>query len=386
MIQKRLGIRKPSDTVEVRSYRNQFSHDLLVRQPVADYLEALRSSVSHDPDADRLYSFSDKTSVLRGALLGSSRAYLVADRLSALGPADGSPWHILLQEVASRGKSLTLAIRPDAPDPRDSSILPLLAVQQAGATLLRVHEHAPPPPFALLTIGSDGRSSAFHWEGPGKTTALDDQTTRHPLWYNRSAQRLSDAEHDIQKWLRHFTKPLTIRDVAPTGYEVHTVRRGEKVDFSTIFRSAGQAWIVRVAIQDPYLMTRHQLKCLGDFLAAVPWPSSGEIPVRIRTHLAEPEPQDRSGTIPTREHLGALEAVFAGFPALRPSCELIRRRPRPIHMRYIVFTHEGGRQELYVLERGLDIENPRDGKAREDSYVLEFPSLPEEFAPLLGLG
>ncbi len=369
----------------LRSYRNQFAHDLLVRQPPADYLEALRLAVSHDPDADRLYSFSDKTSALRGALQGSSRAYIVADRLSSLGPADGGPWHILLQEVASRGRSLTLALRAEMPDPRGSSLLPLLAVHQAGATLLRVHEHAPPPPFALLTIDPDGRSSTFHWGEPDKTTALDDQTTRLPFWYNRSARRLSGAESDIKKWLRYYTKPLTIRDVAPAGYEVHTIRRGEKVDFATIFRSASKPGIVGVSIQDPYLVTRHHLKCLGDFLAAVPWPSSGEIPVRIRTHLAEPEPQDRSGTIPTREHQGALLAAFAGFPSLRPSCELVRRRPRPIHMRFIVFTREEGRRELYVLERGLDIEDPRDGTAREDSYVLEFPSIPEEFKSLIGM-
>jgi hypothetical protein len=54
-------------------------------------------------------------------------------------------------------------------------------------------------------------------------------------------------------------------------------------------------------------------------------------------------------------------------------------------MRFIVLTLADGRRLLYLLERGLDIEDPKGGKAREDSYILEFRDIPAEIAPLLGL-
>ena len=119
----------------LRSYRNQFCHDLLVRQGAADYLEKLWGSVAHDPESDRLYTLSDKASALRSALRESRRAALVVDGLTIGGPDEGGPWYILLQEVAARHKALTLAVRtePVLVDGSFSSRLPLLAVQQAGA-------------------------------------------------------------------------------------------------------------------------------------------------------------------------------------------------------------------------------------------------------------
>ena len=54
-------------------------------------------------------------------------------------------------------------------------------------------------------------------------------------------------------------------------------------------------------------------------------------------------------------------------------------------MRFIVFTFEGGRLALYILERGLDIEDPKTGRARNETYILEFAGVPAELASLLGL-
>jgi len=371
----------------LRSYRNQFCHDLLVREPASEYLERLRDAVAHDPDADRPYTLSDKADTLRAALRDSSRAYLVTDRLTTTGPDEGGPWYILLQDIAARRKALTIAVRPD-PIPEGSGRgiqLPLLAVQQAGASLRLIKDHAPPPPYGLLAIGSDGRMAAFRWGDPSRTTALDSDTHRRKLWYNRSARRLDGVDREMRIWLERFTTPLPIRDMIPEGHEVHAIPKGAKVEFAAIFRSASMVRIKQVLLQDPYLSTPHQSKCLRNFLQAIQWQSSdGSVPCVLRTHLSEPELRDNQ-SIPTARHLDELKKVFIPFPILSPKIDLSRRKIRPLHMRFVAFTLDAGRCLLYILERGFDIEDPTSGVARNDSYLLEFPDVPSELAPLIGL-
>jgi hypothetical protein len=350
-------------------------------------MERLRSALAREPDADQPYPLSDRANALRAALLESVRSYLVADALTAEGPEEIGPWYILLQGLAARRKALTLAVRSASSSDhgRPGSRLPLLAVQQAGATLLRVRDNAPPPPFGLLAIGAHGGTTAFHWGELTKTTSLDGETHRHPLWYNRSARRLAGADREMQLWLDQSTVPLSIKDIVPEGYKIHTVQRGAKVNFTSIFRSATRSPIRDVILQDPYLSSHHQLKCLKDFLGAIPWrPADGVIPFRLITHLSEPEPKD-THMVPTAQHRGELAKAFATHPSLAPDFQLVRRWPRPLHMRFIVLTLADGRRLLYLLERGLDIEDPKGGKARQDSYILEFRDIPAEIAPLLGL-
>ena len=89
--------------------------------------------------------------------------------------------------------------------------------------------------------------------------------------------------------------------------------------------------------------------------------------------------------VQTAQHRGELAKAFTPYPVLAPDFHLVRRWPRPLHMRFIVLTLADGRRLLYLLERGLDIEDPKGGKARLDSYILEFQDVPAEIAPLLGL-
>jgi hypothetical protein len=199
----------------LRSYRNQFCHDLLVRQGAADYLEELWGSVAHDPESDRLYTLPDKANALRTALRESCRAAL---------------------------------------------------------------------------------------------------------------------EATMQVWLERFTTPLSIWDTVPDGYQVHAIPKGAKVDFAEVFRAASLAPIETVVLQDPYLATEHQLKCLDDFLRAVPWPSTGAtIPFEIRTQLSEPDLKDRY-SIPTARHLTELKGHFGSYPTLAPNILLQRKRRHALHM------------------------------------------------------
>jgi hypothetical protein len=371
----------------LRSYRNQFCHDLLVREGAAAYLEKLRASVTEDPDSDRPYPFGDRANALATALRESCRAAMVVDGLTSGGPDEVGPWYILLQEVAARHKALTIAIRMDTASRLGSSAsrLPLLAVQQAGATLLRVREDAPPPPYALLAAESDGRMVAFHWEDPARTAVLDAETHRRDLWYNRSARRLAEAEASMRDWLQRFTTEMPIRETLPEGYQIHGIAKGAKVNFADLFRTALQASIESVVLQDPYLATEHQLKCLEDLLRAIAESSARPaIPFEVRTHLSEPDLRDRL-SIPTVSHLAELKGLFATYPCLAPNILLQRRRLHPIHMRFIIFRLEGGGRILYILERGLDIEDTKSGRSRNETYILEFPDVPAELAPLLRL-
>ena len=95
----------------LRSYRNQFCHDLLARGPVADYLNRLIESFSQNPEDDRLYDLPDRTGVVRAALRDNARVDLVASCLTDAGPPEASPWYVQLLEFASRPNTqLRLAV------------------------------------------------------------------------------------------------------------------------------------------------------------------------------------------------------------------------------------------------------------------------------------
>jgi hypothetical protein len=72
-------------------------------------------------------------------------------------------------------------------------------------------------------------------------------------------------------------------------------------------------------------------------------------------------------------------------PAIRPTVDLRLRRYRPLHVRYALFRRTDGGARRYVLERGFDMADPKDGKARADTFVLEFRDVPPELRGLLGV-
>ena len=178
---------------------------------------------------------------------------------------------------------------------------------------------------------------------------------------------------EMERWLSEATVPLSIRDLVPKGYTIHTVKQGSDVNFTSIFRSAVRGPIREVILQDPYLSSGHQLKCLGELLGGIPWrPDDGVIPFRLTTHLSEPGPGE-TNLVPLDRHRGELQRLFIPYPVLSPDIHLIRRKPRPLHMRYLVLTLGDGRRLLYLLERGLDMTDPKSGKATG----LLHPRIPE---------
>jgi hypothetical protein len=125
--------------------------------------------------------------------------------------------------------------------------------------------------------------------------------------------------------------------------------------------------------------------CFGAFLASVPWSAAGEaIPLHLTTQLADNDPRKKDQLSADRQK-SELEARVSQHPLLR--LELHRRHPKysPIHMRFIHFVLAGGESRLFVLERGLDVINPKTGTARDDSYFLEFVEPPPELAAMMNL-
>jgi hypothetical protein len=127
------------------------------------------------------------------------------------------------------------------------------------------------------------------------------------------------------------------------------------------------------------------MKCLGDFLKAIPWqPVATTIPVRLITQLSDSNPRQKDLLTAARQRQ-QIDSQLAAFPALKPQIDYRYRKFAPLHMRYAMFHCEGGQKLLYVLERGLDMEDERTGSARGDTYVLEFSDIPASFSTLLGL-
>jgi hypothetical protein len=133
--------------------------------------------------------------------------------------------------------------------------------------------------------------------------------------------------------------------------------------------------IVRCQLQDPYLLTAHQMDALSAFVKAVPWGSGVPIALRLTTHMTENDPTKRHQLSPD-EQRRQLETRLGAVSGAKPEIKFRSSKYDPLHMRYAYFQLEDG-ERLYVLERGLDVADPRSGKARDDSYILEFRTVPD---------
>jgi hypothetical protein len=376
----------------LRSYRNQFCHDLLARGPVADYLGRLVESFSRNPEDDRPYELPDRVGVVRAALRDTARVDLVASCLTDAGPPEASPWYVQLLEFAFRpGTRLRLALA-EPPGARSSAeIAPLLALAQAGAELYRFKEGSAVPPYSMLALmeAETGkcRSVAIRWSEEGRIFPLDGETLRRPMWLNRNGKRLQAVAAETDAWFAESAKMLALRDLLPVGdgCTVHAVGKNQAVDFRRILASLPGAKIVRAVLQDPYLLTQHQMKCLAHFLTAIPWDAAGrKVPFRLLTHLSDSDPRDRDQLTAPRQQQ-EITKCLAALRHLEPKVDYRSKKYAPLHMRYAFFALDGGEERLFVFERGLDMEDPRTGKARGDSYVLEFETVPTALKGILML-
>lgn len=374
----------------LRSYRNQFYHQILARGPVADYLGRLIDRLTVDPQQDQRYFLPDRAGAIRAAIRDAMWLAVVTERLEPTGAPETGPWYLqLMQTAAKPGGVVRIALREPLAGHQSAH---LIALAQCGAELYQVARSAPDPAYGILALGPNGqpasRSAGLHWGDGSRTPPLDGESHRRTLWFNRSSDRLDGVRRETDEWFARYTTPLSLPDLlaAHSGCTVHPIRKGTVVDLSTLFAGI-TGRLVRCQVQDPYLLTEHQMTCFGDFLAVVPWaPASGaiSIPFALTTQLADNDPSKRYHLSPTRQK-EELEARVARFPQLHLSLQ--RRHPKysPIHMRYVYFILEGGATRLFALERGLDIADPRTGTARDDTYVLEFADVPPELAAVMNL-
>jgi hypothetical protein len=376
----------------LRSYRNQFCHDLLARGAVAEYLNRLIEIINRKPDGDRPYELPDRAGVVRAALREGARLDVVASRMTDAGPPEMAPWYVQMLELASRsGTRLRLALGESPAAESVAGIAPLLALSQAGAELFRVRPGAPPPAYSLIAVAPEGpsksRSLALRWGEEGELVPLDGETLRRAMWVNRSAKRIRQATTDADQWFARFAEPLVLRDLLPItgGCAVHVVAKNKPVSFTTILASLAEGTITRCVLQDPYLLTRHQMKCLADFVAAVPWPAGGaKVPFRLLTHLSDSDPGERDQLTATRQQQEIMRSLSQPG-CLEPKIDYCYRKYAPLHMRYAYFSLDGNSERLYMFERGLDMEDPKTGSARAESYVLEFREVPQSLKGVLAL-
>ena len=382
----------------LRSYRNQFYHDQLTRGPVVDYLDRLLAIATAHPEDDQPYTLPDRAAAIRTAIRESAWLDVVAERLTAAGPPETGPWFLHVLETAVRpGARIRLSLgeiqQSQLPDgtPHELSSAHLIALAQAGVALFRTRPGAPRPQYGILALGPDGkprnRSAGFHWGVQNRIISFDAETHLHPLWFNRSPERLTEAHCAIDAWFEKYATPLTVSELFRTsaGCTPHAIARGDTVDFSQMFHSLQGRRILRCHLQDPYLLTSHQMNCLAKFLNAVTWQPVGEtLSLKLVTQLSDSNPRERDLLTSTQQKQ-EIDTRLASISTVKPSVEFRYWKHSPLHMRFIHFVLDGGDARLYILERGLDIEDPRSGKARADTFVLEFQDIPEALAGILGL-
>src|SRR5207248_3579247 len=128
---------------------------------------------------------------------------------------------------------------------------------------------------------------------------------------------------------------LGLRDLLPVGdgCTVHAVGKNQPVSFEQILASLAGAKIARVVLQDPYLLTQHQMKCLANFLAAVPWHTAGgKVPFRLLTHLSESDPRDRDQFTVARQQQEIAKCLTVPG-RLDAKVDYRSKKYSPLHMR-----------------------------------------------------
>ncbi|WP_406697999.1 DEAD/DEAH box helicase [Singulisphaera sp. Ch08] len=267
----------------LRSYRNQFCHESLTRGPVADYLGTLLDGLTTHSDDDLPYLLPDRSSAIRSAIRNATRLDLIVHRLDSTGPPEVGPWYLQLLHAASRaGSRVRIAVRnPGQEEGRDGIAAHLVALTQAGVELYLADPSAPSADYSLLALGPEGepstRSVGLRWGESLDNPPLDGQTHRMPLWSNRFRSRLATARDASDAWFAAHSRPLNPAELLRShpGCRVHPIAKGEPVDLLAIF-GALPGRIERCRMQDPYLLTSHQLDGFGAFLASVRWQPAGE--------------------------------------------------------------------------------------------------------------
>ncbi len=372
----------------LRHFRNQFLHDQLARGSVRDYLAKLLERIRTEPDADRPYHLSDRASALRTAIASAIWLDLVTDRLDSTGSPEFGPWILHLHQAAVRpGARVRVAIREAGLPTGSTAVAHLVTLAQAGVELFRVADTAPPPPYGLLTLGHDGqpdhRSGAYFW-GERRTIAFDAETHFAVLGHNPSRKRITEAATETEAWFASQARPL---DLAPIfaglpDCTVHPFAKGQRVDFRSVVSSLLDRPIILARLQDPYLLTLHQIAELTIFLNHVPWDVSTQpIPFQLITHMTENDPSKKDYLDMVRQK-EQLKACLERLPNVLPQVLLRSPKYQPIHMRYAYFKFQCGEERLYLMERGLDIAEPKTRLARNDSYILEFRDIPAELRRL----
>ncbi|MBL8821327.1 MAG: DEAD/DEAH box helicase [Planctomycetia bacterium] len=366
----------------LRSYRNQFCHEQLTRGPVAEYLASFLSL--YETDSVRPYDLPDAGNALRTAICNAVRLDLVVERFEYDGPPEFGPWHLPVVEAAFRsGHRVRIAIR----EWDTSSTVPpahLLALAQAGVELFRVKPSAPMPPMALLSLDHPNqigpKSVGFHW-GDNRTTVFNSITHRQPLWHTRSSNQLNLAVSALDDWFASYAEPLPLEKLfrAQPGCKVHPIHKGEKVDFKKVLTRLEDQNITELVIQDPYLRKNHQINALLQFLTSIPWTRGQPVKVTIVTQIADISKGDQFNAIDQKKKI---EACLNVVPSVTGNVDILSAYYSPIHMRYAYFSVTNG-ENLYVLERGLDIIDPISKAARSNSYILEFDNIPRELRSIL---
>jgi hypothetical protein len=357
---------------------------------VADYLSRLIESFSRNPEDDRPYELPDRVGIVRAALRDTTRVDLIASCLTDTGPPEASPWYVQLLEFASRPASRLRLALLELPTARSSAeVSPLLALTQAGVELYRMKAGAKAPSYSMLALlhgeTAKSRSVAIRWSEHGKIFPLDGETLRRPVWINRNAKRLQAAAMEADNWFAQSAELLSLHDLLPVGEgcTVHALVKNQMVNFQQILASLTGAKIKRAVLQDPYLLTQHQMKCLSDFLNAIPWHTADhKVPFRLLTHLSDPSPRDRDQFTVARQQQ-EITKILAASGHLVPKVDYRSKKYAPLHMRYAYFGLDGDGERLFIFERGLDMEDPRTGKTRGSSYVLEFNNVPQALKGIL---
>ena len=368
----------------LRSYHNQFCHDLLSRGPVVEYLERLLEDIDAAPQDDRPYFAPDKARFLNTLMAQAEKLVLVAETLWDTAPGEIGSWSLTLHQLADRlGTDFNFFLKnlPKETDLHLGSTLMLLI--NSRAKVYKVSEDSPPLSYHWLVTYRNGQKIGIKWDIDG-FPILDGTIHSRRFVYNTFQEGLRRAEKEFREWREHYTNDLTISDLSWGNVSVISLAKDERVDYETICKAFRKPGYAQIIIQYPYLQNKHQLDCLANFLKAALFMEGNLSSANfiLRTRVARKD-QDRYAFSPSQQRK-MIEDLLEALPNFQKELDLHPPNDK-MHTRFAFMAWQDGTELLYLLERGFDILKPGTHHARSDTVILELRDIDPQLKTILKL-
>lgn len=349
----------------LRTYRNQFAHDLLKRGIVADFLTKLIKSIYANEENDSFYHLgkTDAGRYLENLIVNSNSFKLVLDKLpNANKESNTRNWYDIIQDSAKRNSKISIFIKEnldfDNKEEQKSKLISLLwLLQKYDIDLYKLNENYSSEINLLIEKGEDFYATKWNEK-------LD--VINHPRDVEIDFKILNNIDYDkynnIFDKLEKESKKITSRDINQIleKNKIVKIKAGSTISWREYFEDKITKDTTKIEIHDNYLRKKHQFDSLNNFLFFVN-NECKKFDIKIIVSVSTKKDEDWNISNDQLKLLNSLKNKFSNLDI----AYLLDKSD--LHARYVKIISDQKKITAW-LDKGFDIIN-RNGFTYE-SYIF----------------